>query len=115
MEVLELKEKVIDALKNVKTDEIKVINVIDQTSITDYIVIIAVNNSKQTKKACMDLEEKLEKDGIKATRIDGYEEGRWIVVDYSDIIVHIFNRDTLGFYQLEKLWGTESNIEIIKI
>lgn len=115
MEVNELKDLIIESLKDAKTDKITVINVKEQTSLADYMVIISLSNHKATKSTSLMLEEKMEKHNIKATRIDGYDEGRWIVVDYSDIIVHIFNQETLGFYQLEKLWSTDENVEIINI
>ena len=53
----------------------------------------------------------MDKLGVMPTRREGVKDGRWAVVDYGDVIVHIFNDETRLFYHLEKLWGSEENIE----
>ena len=60
------------------------------------------------------IEEKAEKCGLYAMRKEGTREGRWVVIDYASVIVHIFNKEMRGYYSLEKLWENGENIERIE-
>ncbi|HOO22822.1 MAG TPA: ribosome silencing factor [Clostridia bacterium] len=106
----DIKNNVIMHLQEKKADDITVINVTDQTTIADYFVIATGRSSTQVKALAEHLEEKMETDGIFATRKEGMRDARWVVLDYASVIVHIFNDSTRDFYNLEKLWGTASNV-----
>lgn len=106
----ELKDEIVKILDDKKAGDITVIDIAEQTTIADYFVI-ATGNSKSQVKALLDnLEEKLEAKQVYASRKEGQDEARWVVIDYASIIVHIFNNETRDFYGLEKLWSKGDNI-----
>jgi ribosome-associated protein len=73
---------------------------------TDYFVISAGNTDRQTKAIHDRIHEGLKKDhGLLPRRVEGLAEGRWILMDYLDVVVHIFTPDAREFYRLEQLWG----------
>ncbi len=87
------------------------IDVEDKTSLCDYFVICSGTSSTQVKSLAENLDEKLDKEyGITPRRQEGVREGRWAVLDYQDVIVHIFNDDARDFYCLERLWEDGKNL-----
>ena len=103
----------VEALDSKKTEDIKVVKVEGLTSITDYFVIATANSTTQVKAAADEVEFKLKQQEVEPNKIDGYQNAEWIALDYFQVIVHVFNRDTREFYSLEKLWrdGEIVNIE----
>ncbi len=94
--------------------DIRVIDVEEVTSICDCFVIAHGNSSTQVRALSDYVEQELkEKHGIAPLRLEGYNSTNWVVIDYGDVIVHIFNEEMRGFYDLERLWkdGTEVDIE----
>lgn len=93
-------------LDSKKAVNIQVLDVAHLTIVTDYFVIASARNHIAAKAMCDELEEKL---GVNPLRRDGYAEGRWIVLDYASVIVHIFHEQEREFYRLERLWEDGSN------
>ncbi len=115
MESLELKDLICKELDDKKAVDITVLNVRNLTVIADYFVICTGRSNKQVKSTAEYLIEKLEKeDGVKCLRHDGVEDGKWAVLDYGSVLVHIFNDDTRVFYCLEKLWTDGNNVEFYR-
>lgn len=108
------KEKVLavcKVLSNKKAENIVYIDVSEKSSLCDYFVIAGARSSTAVRALCDNLEEKMEKDfGEIPSRKDGGREGRWNVIDYTDVIVHIFNDEMRDFYNLERLWENGSNL-----
>lgn len=97
-------------LSSKKAGDIVYIDVAEKTSLCDYFVICSGRSSTQVKSLAENLEEKLEKEhGEIPRRSEGVREGRWAVVDYADVIVHIFNDEMRDFYNLERLWEDGKN------
>ena len=94
-----------------KGEDVVRINVKEKSDICDYFVIASGRSGVHTRALIEHVEEEAEKLGANATRCEGVREGRWAVLDYGDVIVHVFNDQTRLFYHLEKLWGTEDDIE----
>ena len=93
---------------------IRVIDVEEVTSICDCFVIAHGNSSTQVRALSDYVEHELkEKHDSAPLRVEGYQTSNWIVLDYGDVIVHVFNEEMRGFYDLERLWkdGTEVDIE----
>lgn len=90
--------------------DIKIVDIQGVSNIADYFVICSGRSVPQVKAMFDHLEEELEKQGKFATRKDGYTEGRWIAVDYGDVIVHIFHKDTRDTYALDTLWNSGNNV-----
>lgn len=89
-----------------KARDIKILKVLDKTTITDYFVIAAGTSSTQVKSLADEVEFELKtKQGIDSTNVEGRGLGNWILLDYESVIVHVFNPQTREFYNLEKLWA----------
>lgn len=103
-------ERIIQILDNKKGYDIKVIDVKEKTILADKFIIVSGTSNTHVKALCDNVEEELKKDGIAPKRIEGYSEGRWILMDYSDIIVHIFHPEERETYNLEDLWQNVSQM-----
>ena len=92
------------ALDDKKAVEILVLEIGHRTVIADYMVIASGRSVPQVKALLDTLEEKLGEQGIQPRRREGAAEGRWAVLDYGSVIVHIFHEQERAYYQLERLW-----------
>ena len=100
------------ALSAKRGKDIVILDVREKTTLCDYFVIAGASNSPQIRAMGEGVEEAIEKAfGLHPTRTEGVRDGRWAVVDYGDVIVHIFNDDTRLFYHLERLWADDKNLE----
>lgn len=109
---MELNEKVkmlCDAAADKKAKDITVIDISKMSVIADKFIICSAQSAAQVKAICDNIEEKLKQQNQEIIRIDGYDEARWIVVDLSDILVHIFKEEDRIFYNLEHLWNNGEN------
>ncbi len=108
----ELAVAVCKALSDKLGKDIVALYVREKTDLCDYFVIASGSNAPQIKAMGERVEELIEKEhGIVPSRTEGVRDGRWAVIDYGDVIVHIFNDETRLFYHLERLWKDGSNIE----
>ena len=80
---------------------------------TDYFVICSASTDRQVKAIADNVVEGLEEKGHKPWHIEGYAAKRWVLIDYVDVVVHIFDNETRAFYSLETLWG-DAPIEEVK-
>lgn len=104
MDKQETKKLIEDLLEEKNAGDIITIDISKKSSIADYFIIATGKNLMHVKALTDYIESKLEEKGIAAARKEGYSDGRWVVLDYIDIIVHIFNSETRDYYCLEKLW-----------
>lgn len=93
-----------------KAKDIVALYVADQTIVADWFIICSGRVPAQTRALCDDLEDKAAEMGLNLRRKDGHQEGHWIVLDYADILVHIFLPQERQFYNMERLWDTEGNM-----
>lgn len=107
----ELVDLLVNALTSRKAQDIVKIDVQEKTSIADYFLIASARSSTQVKSLCEHCEEVAEKNGATIVRREGLSDARWAIVDFGDVILHIFNDETRLFYHLEKLWGEGEKIE----
>ena len=106
-----LAEKIVKLLEDKKAQDVAKISVTDVTTISDYFVIASGGSNTQVKALCDTIEEELEKDGIRPKHIEGYKEASWVLMDYYDVVVHIFYHETREFYSLEDLWSKTQELE----
>ncbi|KQY06291.1 ribosome silencing factor [Mycobacterium sp. Root135] len=85
-------------------DDIVVIDVSDQLVITDCFVVASASNDRQVNAIVDEVEEKMRLAGYKPARREGTREGRWVLLDYIDIVAHIQHQDERNFYALDRLW-----------
>ena len=109
MEILELTQEIGSYLSSKKAEDILLIDVREKTTLCDYFVIASGRNTTQVRALCENLEEHLSKQGLEPRRTEGVREGRWGVLDYGDVVVHIFNDESRLFYHLERLWAEGVN------
>lgn len=112
LEPKDLAVEILNFLYAKKGHNLKMLHVTDQTVITDYFVICTGNSNTQIKALADEVDYKTGLMGIKPKSIEGFREATWIVMDYSSVIVHIFNRESREFYNLEKLWNDSEVIDI---
>lgn len=106
-----LAEEVCKALADKLGKDIIALYVREKTDLCDYFIIASGSNAPQIRAMGERVEELVEKKlGIVPSRTEGVRDGRWAVVDYGDVIVHIFNDETRLFYHLERLWADGSNM-----
>lgn len=110
--ITELAKLAVDALEEKKASDIKVLDISEISQIADYFIIASGNNVNQTQAMADDVEIKLEKHGLLLKQIEGYEKAGWILMDFGDIIVHIFDNDNRLFYDLERVWKDGKEIEL---
>ena len=103
-----------EAISEKKGKDISVLNLKGQTVIADYFVIASGGSSSQVKALAENTEEKLAEKGFEPIRKEGVKEGKWAILDYGDIIVHIFEDSLRDYYALDKLWEKGSNIKKIE-
>ncbi|MBS7262151.1 MAG: ribosome silencing factor [Eubacteriales bacterium] len=106
-----IKNEICAALDNKKARNILIIDVKEMTTVTDYMITATGTTKTQLKSMCDEVEEKVaEKLDQRPLRIEGYTEGRWIVIDYGSVLVHIFCDEYRALYQLEQLWSNGDNV-----
>lgn len=84
----------------------------DVASFTESFVIASGANQRQTQAIADEIEEQLKKNGRRPVRIEGYSSAEWVLMDYGDFVVHIFDKDARSFYDLERLWRDARRVEI---
>lgn len=104
-------EIIVKTLDRKKAEDIKVLKITDLTIIADYFVIADGTSITQTRALADEVEFRLKEQGIAPNQTQG-TTGGWIVLDYGDIVVHIFTKDQRDFYNLERLWQDGDEIDI---
>lgn len=101
------------ALDDKKAEDIKIISIGEISIVADYFIIANGTNSSQIQALVENVEEKLSEQGYQVKRVEGDKNSTWILMDYGDIIVHIFDREDRLFYDLERIWrdGTDVSVE----
>ncbi len=95
-----------------KAGDLVILEVKDLSSFTDYFLICSGSSDRQVQAIASHIEEKLAKKGIRPMGVEGKREGRWILMDYGDVIVHVFYQPVREFYDLERLWSEAPRIEM---
>lgn len=98
---------------DVKAQDVVILNLKKLTTIADYFVICTGDSDVQVKAIADNVKEEFKKAGISVWHDEGFKNRSWILLDYVDVVVHIFHRETRVFYNLEKLWG-DAKIEYVK-
>ena len=104
-------DTVISALNDKKAKDIKAIDIHNLTTVASYFIIASGTSVTHIQALADSVEEKLSGIGVNLLHIEGYKSARWILMDYSDIVVHIFHEEDRKFYGLERLW--QDGIELV--
>ena len=94
----------VEALENKKAENIQIIDISEISPLADYFIIANGTNRNQVQALADNVEELLGKLGYERRPIEGYENANWILLDYKDIIIHVFDQESRNFYDLERIW-----------
>ena len=100
------------ALEDKKAEDIKVIDIREVSPIADYFVIATGSNQNQLQAMRDAVDEDLYKAGLKVKQVEGNHSSTWILMDYEDIIIHIFSKEDRLFYDLERIWRDGKAVDV---
>ncbi len=100
----EIAKLAIIALEDKKAEEIKTIDISEVSVIADYFIIANGTNRSQIQALSDHVEEMLGKAGVPLRQIEGYQTANWVLLDFHDVIIHIFDKENRLFYDLERIW-----------
>jgi len=98
-----------------KAEDIAAIDIADISILADYFLLCSGTSSTQVKSLAEELEFKLSQQGIEPHRIEGAQTASWIILDYGDVVIHVFHHETRQFYNLERLWADGKTIDLTEI
>lgn len=87
-----------------KAENVVLIDVSDQLVITDVFLVASASNERQVRSIVEAIEERLQAEGEKPTRREGHRDGRWVLLDYADLVIHVQHNEERSFYELDRLW-----------
>ena len=100
----EVAKMAVEALNDKKAIDVKVIDISGMTVIADYFIIASGTNANQVQAMADNVEETLGRAGYQPRQIEGYRAANWILMDYTDVIIHIFSEQDRMFYDIERIW-----------
>jgi len=100
-----LAHRITEFIFSKKGYDVKIMDLRNVTNIADYFVICSAASDTQVKAISDEIDKQLSEQGIKCWHIEGYNTLNWVLMDYFDVVVHIFRSESRNFYNLEKLWG----------
>lgn len=107
----ELARMACEALEDKKALEVKIINIEKVSTLADYFIIASGSNRNQVQAMADNVEEILGKAGCEPKQVEGYQTANWILMDYRDVVIHIFDEENRLFYDLERIWRDGASIE----
>jgi ribosome-associated protein len=105
MDLKKLQRVVIDALEDVKGQNITVFNTTELTSLFDRVVIASATSNRQSRALAASVRDKVREKGGQVISVEGEDTGEWVLVDLGDVVVHIMQPNIRTYYNLEELWG----------
>ena len=109
--VKELARIAVEALEDKKAEDIHIIDISEVSTLADYFIIANGTNRSQIQTLADHVEEVLGRAGLPLKQTEGYESANWILMDYRDIVVHIFDKENRLFYDLDRIWRDGKLIE----
>jgi ribosome-associated protein len=101
----QLANKIAELMYNKKAFDVIMLDISKLTTMTDYFVVCSADSDTQVKAISDEVDKKLRDEGIKCWHTEGYKSLSWVLLDYVDVVVHVFKKDAREYYNLEKLWG----------
>jgi len=105
LDSLKFAKKIANIVLSKKGTDIKILDLRKLSGISDYFLICSADSDRQVKAIADEVDKELSGEGIKCLHREGFESLNWVILDYFDVIVHVFKNETRQFYGLEKLWG----------
>ena len=102
----------VDALEDRKGEEVHVIDISEISTLADYFVIASGTNINQVQALADNVQEVLGRQGFMTKDVEGYDAGNWVLLDFGDIIVHVFDNENRLFYDLERIWRDGKLVDV---
>ena len=108
----EMTKLAVTALEDKKAENIKIINIETVSTLADYFIIAGGSNRNQVQAMCDNVEETLGRAGYPECKIEGYASANWILMDYGDLVIHLFDEENRLFYDLERIWRDGKTVSV---
>ena len=102
----------VQAAANKKAEQMKILDLRNVSSFTDYFVVCSGHSDKQVKAIADSIVIELKEDGFMPISVEGYGDGRWVVVDFGDVVIHVFMDALRDYYDIEQLWHDARKVPI---
>lgn len=103
------------ALEDKKASNIKVINIENVSALADYFIIASGTNRNQVQAMADNVDETLGRAGHPSKQVEGYASANWILLDFGDVVVHLFDEESRLFYDLERIWRDGKSVEVVDL
>jgi iojap-like protein len=108
----EILKRIVNIIEDKKGEQTVVLDISEISSLADYFVISSANNINQLQAISDDLQELLEKEGLKINKVEGAKNSSWVLLDFTDIVIHLFTKEDRIFYNLERIWADAKQVEL---
>ena len=115
MEPFEAAKLAVQALSDKQASDIRLLKTTDLTVLADYFVICTANSTPHVRTLYDEVDKRLSEAGLPPIRREGYRNSNWLLLDFGCLIVHIFQKETREFYNLERLWSDAQELDIAEI
>ncbi len=107
MKPQEIKDNVIEALEDVKAQDVRCIDIKDISDFADFMIVASGTSDTHVKALAREASDKLRRLGVKPLNEDGADVGEWVLVDFGDVVLHVMRPEVREYYDLEKLWDED--------
>ena len=108
----EILKRIVNIIEDKKGEQTVVLDISEISSLADYFVISSANNINQLQAISDDLQELLEIEGLKINKVEGAKNSSWVLLDFTDIVIHLFTKEDRIFYNLERIWADAKQVEL---
>jgi ribosome-associated protein len=98
-------DRIVELIFSKKGYNVKILDLRKLTTITDYFIICTGDSDTQVKAIADEVDKQMREEGVRSWHTEGYRSLNWVLIDFVDIVVHVFKKESREFYNLEKLWG----------
>lgn len=102
--------EVVAAVEARKAYDVRVLQLGEVTSLTDYFLICSATSERQVRAIADAVQQTMREERVRPLHVEGYRHGRWVLMDYGDFVVHVFDEETRSFYGLERLWADAPDV-----
>jgi ribosome-associated protein len=113
LDSIELTGKITELIFSKKGFDVKILDLRELTPISDYFIICSADSDIQVRAIADEIDNRLHSEGIRLWHKEGYKSLNWVLLDYVDVVVHVFKKSVREFYNLERLWGDAPVIEAV--
>lgn len=112
LELLKVAKLAAEAANDKKASRPVILDIQGLSVIADYFVIASGNSEKQVQAIADGVKDNLQEAGVDVRGMEGYDQGRWVLIDAGDVVIHVFHREERDFYDLERLWGDARTVGV---